>query len=104
MIAIYREFYCADFNWAKAVSSFFDVEHLRHPLQRTLWLASLVISEPVRNVVRFEQIACADPENLAGGNAHVMALVIYAWKPMHQISNPCQRIWKANKDCLEAKA
>ena len=80
MIAIYREFYCADFNWAKAVSSFFDVEHLRHPLQRALWLASLVISEPVRNVVRFEQIACADPENLAGGNAHVMALVIYAWR------------------------
>lgn len=80
MIAIHREFYCADFNWAKAVSSFFDVEHLRHPLQRTLWLASLVISEPVRNVVRFELIACADPENLAGGNAHVMTPVIYAWR------------------------
>jgi hypothetical protein len=46
MIAIHQQFYCAHFNWAKAMSSFFDVEHLRHPIQRTLWLASLEISEP----------------------------------------------------------
>jgi hypothetical protein len=98
MIAIHREFYCAHFNWAKAVSSFFDVEHLRHPIQRTLWLASLEIAEPVRNVVRFELIACADPENLAAAMRTLWPRSSTHGEPMHQISNPCQRTGKANKD------
>src|SRR5262245_30408831 len=55
------------------------VEHLRHSIQRILRLASFIVAQSVRNVVRLEEIGCADAENLASRNAHIMQRVRVAF-------------------------